>query len=231
MTTTTPPTGLPTTAAAPTDPNWQAQAACGSLDNDDFYDEGPDLVRRARARCHQCPVLASCLQQALRLEGMAGYTWGVAGGLTADQRRALRCHILLGDAPDMKVAREITSLRWRHVLYPLRYEGASPSEMAVFLNTEFGFAASPATVRLAVWWLGGKAPVMACRGDGDRRWDWQWVRDECGDVVERLQKAGASRTDIGAYLGVSRNSVQRAEEDRMRRERAAGTTVEEVRAA
>jgi hypothetical protein len=231
VTTTTPPTGLPTKQASPTAGNWHAQAACGNTKNKDFYDERIRPTRRARAHCLQCPVLASCLQQTLRSEGMAGDTWGVAGGLTADQRRALRCEILLGDVPDMDVAREITSLRWRHVLYPLRYQGASPSEMAAFLNTEFGFTASPATVRLAVWWLGGKAPVMPRRGDGDTRWDSHLIRDECRDVVERLRQAGASRTDIAAHLGVSRNSVDKAEKAWTGEEQTADKAVEEVLAA
>lgn len=196
--------------AAPDAAEWLRQAACRGS-SVDFHDEGIRPTRRARGYCSRCPVVDSCLKATIRLEGEAGYRWGVAGGLTADQRRALRCEVLLGDSPDMGVAREITSLRWRHVLYPLRYQGATPVQMAAFLDDEFGFAASPATVRLAVWWLGGKAPVRPRRGGGDSRWDWELIRDECRDVVERLQELGASRADIAAHLDVSRMTVERAE--------------------
>lgn len=211
MTTAKPLTRRGRKPAAPRAPHWRDQAACTGTDTDDFYDDRAGTIRRARGICHQCPVVDTCLADTLRNEGLSGYKWGVSGGLTADQRRALRCEILLGDYPNLKLALEITSKQWRHVLYPLRYQGATPRVMADFLQYTFGLEASPATVRLAVWWLGGKAPVRPRRRDGDTRPDWELIRDECRWVVERLRELGATRADIAAYLDASRNAVELAE--------------------
>lgn len=209
-----------THAAPPHKADWRDEAACRNADID-FYDERTRPVTRARGYCNGCPVVDSCLKTVIRLEGRANYVWGVSGGLTAEQRRALRCEVLLGDVPDMAVARQLASLQWRHVLYPLRYQGASPAKMSAFLETRFEFKASPATVRLAVWWQGGKASVRPRRRDGDSRWDWELIRDECRDVVERLQELGAGRVDIAAYLNVSRMTVERAEKAWKRQEQDA----------
>jgi hypothetical protein len=209
MTTTSTDTRRVTRPAAP-DPHWRDNAACSGANTSDFYDDRIGPTRRARGHCHGCPVVASCLTTTLRSEGLAGYKWGISGGLTASQRRALRCEILLGDTPDLEKALELTSLRWRHVLYPLRYQGAGPSEMAVFLQESFELTVSPATVRLAVWWLGGKAPVRPRRGRHDQRLDWQLVCDECRDVVEKLRSLGAPVADIAAYLDVSKSALETA---------------------
>lgn len=201
---------LTTEAALLLDPNdqWREKAACSGTNTDDFYDDRIGPTRRARGRCHGCPVVDSCLATTLRYEGLAGYKWGISGGLTANQRRALRCEILLGDTPDLDAALELTSLRWRHVLYPLRYRGATPAEMTAFLWESFEMKVSTATVRLAVWWLGGKAPVRPPRVPNDERLDWQLVRDECRPVYLRLRGLGASVADIAAYLDVSKNAME-----------------------
>lgn len=64
---------------------WMADALCTPQIADEWY-EGPPVL--AIAVCKQCPVRGVCLERTLRLEEQFG-VWGVAGGLTAEQRRGL----------------------------------------------------------------------------------------------------------------------------------------------
>ncbi|MFF3015613.1 WhiB family transcriptional regulator [Streptomyces sp. NPDC057939] len=71
--------------------DWRHQAACRQADPDLFFpigSSGPALlqIEEAKAICRNCPVLDECLQWAL--EG--GQDMGVCGGLTEDERRALK---------------------------------------------------------------------------------------------------------------------------------------------
>jgi hypothetical protein len=66
-------------------------AACRGVDPELFFpvaEAGPVLARQvaeAKAVCARCPVRAECLEFALRL-----LPYGIAGGLTEQERRALR---------------------------------------------------------------------------------------------------------------------------------------------
>ena len=71
--------------------DWRDLARCRDEDPELFFPigtSGPALaqVERARAVCRRCPVMDECLQWALS----TGQNAGVWGGLTADERRALR---------------------------------------------------------------------------------------------------------------------------------------------
>ncbi len=71
-------------------PDWQDRAACRSFPLDLFFTAGSsDIARydqeRAKAVCETCPVRVECLDWALATEEQ----FGVWGGLTADERRAL----------------------------------------------------------------------------------------------------------------------------------------------
>lgn len=71
--------------------NWRDRAACLGLDPELFFpvsDVGPGAVQTAAAKavCARCPVRAECLADALD----AGNDYGVWGGLTEDERRALK---------------------------------------------------------------------------------------------------------------------------------------------
>jgi hypothetical protein len=66
------------------------------------------------------------------------------------------------------------------------------------------------TVRLAVWWAGGKGGVVPRRGPGDERHLWELVRDHCREVAEELRRLGAGKQDVAAYLGVSEDSLAKA---------------------
>jgi hypothetical protein len=102
-------------------------------------------------------------------------------------------------------------------MMPLRQRGLSPQEMAVELR-KHSVLASPVTVRLAVWWAGGKGGVVPRRGPGDTRYLWELVRDECRDIVFRLRDAGVGNRDVAAYLLVSEDALRRAITDWRRAE-------------
>ncbi|MFB7668243.1 WhiB family transcriptional regulator [Kitasatospora sp. NPDC056138] len=72
---------------------WQFHAACRSADTGLFFhppgERGPahdDRDAAAKTVCARCPVRAACLQYALE----AREPYGVWGGLTVEERRALR---------------------------------------------------------------------------------------------------------------------------------------------
>ncbi len=220
--TTAPVTRRPTTRAA----NWPTAAACRDMDDDPFFSDQPGTLNRLRTiACSGCPVLVNCLRAAQEAEEGTSYLWGLRGGLTADQRRALRAELLLGSSLDLDVAKLLLAWRWRTVLMPLRQRGATPSEIAEEL-TVHGLTVSPATARVAVWWMGGRGPRLPRRGAGDRRPEWQLVRDECQDVVERLRELGARAGDVAAYLGVSRTVVEQASKAWSKARQDAGQTQE-----
>lgn len=67
------------------DLHWQARAACHEVEPDTLFVQGA-AQREARSVCQGCPVRLECLADALdsRTE------FGVWGGLTERERRALR---------------------------------------------------------------------------------------------------------------------------------------------
>lgn len=64
--------------------HWRARAACRTTDPDLFFTADPASVAAAKKLCVRCPVRESCLHEAL-----SRIPEGVAGGLTAAQRRRL----------------------------------------------------------------------------------------------------------------------------------------------
>ena len=79
------------------DTNWQVRAACRGVDPELFFPEPSDepLVRTqvaaAKAVCRRCPVRQRCLAEALER-----IPYGIAGGLTAGERRRARAAQGLG---------------------------------------------------------------------------------------------------------------------------------------
>ena len=72
--------------------DWQLDAACAGLDTALFYqadNERGSSVRnremRAKAICARCPVISSCLKDAM----VNREPYGVWGGLSADERYRL----------------------------------------------------------------------------------------------------------------------------------------------
>jgi WhiB family redox-sensing transcriptional regulator len=70
---------------------WRDRAACLSLDPELFFpigNTGPALLQteEAKAVCRRCEVVESCLSWAME----SGQDAGVWGGLSEDERRALK---------------------------------------------------------------------------------------------------------------------------------------------
>jgi WhiB family redox-sensing transcriptional regulator len=74
-----------------TDMDWRHRALCRDEDPELFFPigtTGPATVQieQAKSVCRRCPVVQSCLDWALR----SGQDSGVWGGLSEDERRALK---------------------------------------------------------------------------------------------------------------------------------------------
>lgn len=66
---------------------WWHLAACKDMDVDLFYNQ--DKINDAVAVCNTCPVVSSCLFDALR-EERRHLAWGVRGATTPEERMALK---------------------------------------------------------------------------------------------------------------------------------------------
>ena len=71
--------------------DWRHYAACRDEDPEPFFaigNTGPALlqIEDAKAVCRRCDVIDQCLQWALE----SGQDAGVAGGMSEDERRALK---------------------------------------------------------------------------------------------------------------------------------------------
>ena len=71
--------------------DWRHRAACLDEDPELFFpigNTGPALhqIEQAKAVCHRCPVIQTCLKWARE----SGQDAGIWGGLSEDERRALR---------------------------------------------------------------------------------------------------------------------------------------------
>jgi WhiB family redox-sensing transcriptional regulator len=71
--------------------DWRDAALCRNLDPELFFpvsEIGPGAVQTARAKeiCRDCPVRVACLRFALD----SGQDYGIYGGYSAAERRALR---------------------------------------------------------------------------------------------------------------------------------------------
>ncbi|MEW2187704.1 WhiB family transcriptional regulator [Streptomyces cellulosae] len=192
----------------PATSDWKDLAACQGQDTEMFFVEQAETQEQIKIVCRGCPVLVQCLGDILTYEDST-YAWGVVGGLTVSQRRALRCEGLLGRRLNVRQARALASPQWASVLSPMRQAELVPSEVVAGLRPH-GVIASEATARLALWWTGGSGNVLAPRVVGDRRQLWQRVRDEAQEVVGALREQRVCNRDIAAYLQVGTDALERA---------------------
>lgn len=71
--------------------DWRHRSACADEDPELFFPvgtSGPAILQTAQAKavCHRCPVASDCLTWALQ----SGQDSGVWGGMSEDERRALK---------------------------------------------------------------------------------------------------------------------------------------------
>ncbi len=97
--------------------DWARHAACRGTDPDDLFVQGA-AQNRAKAVCLRCPVRTECLADALD----NNVEWGVWGGMTERERRAL-------------LRRRPTVTSWRDLLETardefLRNQGQQPARSA-----------------------------------------------------------------------------------------------------
>jgi WhiB family redox-sensing transcriptional regulator len=86
--------------------DWRDRAACLDEDPELFFpigNTGPAIlqIEEAKAVCRRCPVIETCLQWALD----SGQDAGVWGGLSEDERRALRRARRRGELTRLAAAR------------------------------------------------------------------------------------------------------------------------------
>ncbi|MEP7194241.1 MAG: WhiB family transcriptional regulator [Actinomycetota bacterium] len=91
---------------------WRDRAACLSVDPELFFptgNTGPALVQieEAKAVCRRCEVIGTCLSWAIE----ARQDEGVWGGLSAEQRRALKRRHARARLAD-PVAPGLGGIRW-----------------------------------------------------------------------------------------------------------------------
>ena len=72
-------------------PDWRDKAACRMEDPEMFFPTGTEggwkiVINEAKAVCRRCPVVDTCLKWALE----SGQDAGVWGGMSEDERRALK---------------------------------------------------------------------------------------------------------------------------------------------
>lgn len=199
-------TGRPTRSAALT-ADWRTRSLCRQTDPEAFFQDDSETQEQAQRVCRGCPVTVSCLRDILDFEATRDGRFGVVGGLTPVQRRALRVEGLLGNRPHLGQARVLASPMWSGFMHRMR---ELPADVVVGELRKLNVMATPVTVRVALWWSGGKASMLLPRQPGDRRHLWERVRDESQGVVLRLQQLEVSRRDQAAYLVVSEDAVSRA---------------------
>ncbi|MFF1511875.1 WhiB family transcriptional regulator [Streptomyces sp. NPDC058326] len=78
-------------ADLPVNTNWRERSACREEDPELFFpigNTGPALlqIEEAKAVCRRCPVMETCLRWAME----HGEDGGVWGGLSEDERRAMK---------------------------------------------------------------------------------------------------------------------------------------------
>ena len=194
-------------ASNPYQGRWDRDAACKGPARDRFFVSSGKAREESRAHCRSCPVLDRCLSTTVMREGFSRDRWGVSGGLSEKQRIALAWEQRLrGHGPDLAVARELLKPAWQYRMYPLRTSGLTPNRIAEALRRD-GIVTDGLTVRVAIWWLGGKGALFRWPSTGVRV---EWLADRHGGVLLRLRELGATYFEIAAYLGVPLSYPARA---------------------
>lgn len=207
-------TRRPTTPAV-AGQNWKTRSRCRDLAMaDSFFSTAASAVARSRGLCLGCPVVAQCLTQHMQFDDRM-YRYGVGGGLDPQQRRALAMEELLGNRPDLELARLLVSPRWLWRLRQLK-RGCRSLEGMVAVLARDGLVVDEVTVRVAVWWSGGAGERVARMSPRDTRSWRRQLQDDYTDVIVTLHGLGARRADIAAYLGVTASNAEKFISDLVR---------------
>lgn len=183
---------------------------CASVGGDIFFSDSPKEQNAARVVCLGCPVLETCLTEGKRREAQTGDVWGMVGGLTAEQRRALMWEERLhGRRPDLAAARRLLKPWWADRLRSLHRRACPIDQITDICNTAGAGRLDEPTVRLALWWLGEPGSRVTRRPASDQRSETRRITEAYEPVVERMRSLGASKKDVAAYLGISINRADR----------------------
>lgn len=187
--------------------DWRDAASCRGIDDKELFSDRPTVQTKMQRICGRCPVRARCLTNAINLEADDYMVWHVMGGLTETQRRALRVEAMLGNQPNLQQAQKLTLPVFAPFMKAWRNW---PAERVAAELRRHQILATPVTVRVALWWTGGRGSLLPPRQPGDRRVTWEIVRDEYQETVEQLRGMGVFAPDVAAYLGVARDSLEKA---------------------
>jgi hypothetical protein len=204
MTTTT---RRPTRQAVNSD--WLVAAACRTTDPEAFFSDQKADLKAARKVCVGCPVLKSCLSRQMRAEETL-YRWGVAGGLSREQRRALYGELVLGGRPNLGMARWLAVPQGRYRLMAAWKASGSRLAGTVELLRAEGLLVDEVTVRVALWWAGERVPRLTSVPSGDGPARAARLAAEDGAVILRLRGLGVSSDDVAAFLGARRETTVNA---------------------
>ncbi|MFG2359437.1 WhiB family transcriptional regulator [Streptomyces sp. NPDC048521] len=201
-------TRLGTTPAAPW--NWRDFAACQGVDTETIFSEQSRDQEQVQKICRGCPVRIRCLTDGIAFEDSSYMVWGVVGGLTHLQRRALRVEVLLGNRPNLEQARKLASPAYARFMHEWK---SWPAQTVAEELRRHGVIAAPVTVRVALWWIGAKGSLLRPKSPGDKRLMWEQVRDEHQETVSRLREMRLSLQDIAAFVGVSHWQIEQAQKE------------------
>lgn len=87
--------------------DWRQHAACRDVALEVFHPPEKTSMDEPRRICHQCPVRAACLAEAIELRD----TFGFRAGMTGEERRKLLRRPEKDLATEVEVVR-LSGLRW-----------------------------------------------------------------------------------------------------------------------
>ncbi|MEU9014315.1 WhiB family transcriptional regulator [Streptomyces sp. NPDC048479] len=220
MTTTTDVTRRPRKrAVSPGD--WHELAACAQTDPELFHSDTKQDRQMARTLCRRdCPVIVQCLSE-VRARDEQTFRWGIGGGLSPDQRRALDVEERLGRVPNFEMARSLVTERLVGPLLRVYRESRRSLPGVVEVLRGRGLLVDEVTVRVALWWAGVDAARVPPAPLGDQRPMGQRLYEDYAGVMLQVRDAGGTYYEVAWYLGVFKSTAveatKRAEADRAAR--------------
>ena len=146
---------------------WRERAACRDVEPETFFPTattGPARdaqVAEAKAVCTRCPVRAECLTEAL-----ARIPYGIAGGLTEDERRQLRSTARTGRGGLSARAREVLSDGPSRGMSDEERAGVGRELLAAGRPPRQVAATCRVSERTAERWAAGSSTAPTTRGRG-----------------------------------------------------------------